>query len=131
MKIFDDVTSETLTDKQKAQLLYSKHISNRLKADLHTMSNSFTKIRAWLLEKFGIIRGIINWKINPILAAKHPKEQSQASLSEYYRIVHLQLEENANLHLTSNLPENELFYHIYKVDFVQFRILIFLPESFS
>ena len=131
LKIFDDVTSETLTDKQKAQLLYSKHISNRLKADLHTMSNSFNKMRAWLLEKFGMIRGIIDRKINPILAAKHPEEQSQASLSEYYRIVHLQLKEIANLHLTSNFPEEELFDHIHKVDFVQFRILTFLPESFN
>jgi len=131
LKIFDDVTSETLNDKQKAHLLYSKHISNRLKADLHTMSDSFTKMRAWLLEKFGVVRGIIDRKINPILAEKHPDEQSQSSLSEYYRIVHLQLKEIANLHLTSNLPEKELFDHIHKVDFVQFRILTFLPESFS
>ena len=121
LKIFDDVTSETL--------LYSKHISNRLKADLHTMSDSFTKMRAWLLEKFGVVRGIIDRKINPILAEKHPDEQSQSSLSEYYRIVHLQLKEIANLHLTSNLPEKELFDHIHKVDFVQFRILTFLLRA--
>ena len=76
LKIFDNVTSKALTDKQNAQLLYSKHISNRLKTDLHTMSNSFTNMRAWLLEKFGKIRGIIGQKINQILAANHHEEQS-------------------------------------------------------
>ena len=64
-------------------------------------------------------------------SSESPWRTISSFLSEYYRIVHLQLKEIANLLSTSNLPEKELFDHIHKVDFVQFRILTFLPESFS
>ena len=131
LKLFDDATADSLGEKQRAAILYSKHLSKRLQADLYTRSNDLSAMISWLLEKFGQVRIIIEAKLNPIISEKLPDENSQTSISEYYRIIHLQIQEIANLHLTSNLSPAELFDYIHKVDFVQFRVLTHLPESFA
>ena len=128
-KRFDQFTKANYTSEQKAILLYSSYLSERIKQELVPISGDFSAMKEWLLKKFGNIKSIVDCKLTSLKDKKQPSTSStNAQKADYYRQVYSILAGIQSLPQTSEIDIQELALCIYTNDFI-IRILQCLPQQ--
>ena len=125
LKSVDEHTQNEYTTLEKAKLLVAK-LDDKIKMEISTCADDYSKVKAFLIKKYGQVRDIVIAKVSVIKSAKHPGQISSNQM-DYYKKVYITLQQIASLHQTSQLPEGKLFEHIYKTDFVM-DIIGILPK---
>lgn len=129
LKRFEQFTQK-YTHTQRALLLYGTYLDTKLKQELVAKSQNYQEMKEWLIKRFGQIKGIVNGKLNALKTLKHPSDDCPKTVkADYYRQVYSVLSELQNLHVTSDIPKEDLDLYIYTHDAIE-KVLKKLPGSF-
>lgn len=130
-KKFEQLTNGKYTQTQKTTLLYDTYLHERLKQQLVALSQNFQDMKDWLIKKFGKAKGIVNGKTDLIKNLKQPTASATSvQKADYYRSVYAVLAELQNLHISSDIPKDDVALYIYTHDAIE-KVLSFLPEMFN
>ena len=128
-KKFDQLTEANYTNDQKATLLYSSYLSDRLKQESITMRNDFEGIRKWLIQKFGRVNAIVEGKLNTLRTCKFPGQNSSiSSQADYYCQVYSILAGIQGLPKSSGISSTELEIYAYSHESL-LNILRHIPQT--
>ena len=68
---------------QKANRLYSKHLSEEIKSQLISMSDDYKKMKNWLIENYGSPSCIVPWSTHKVQIEKQDSSDSESESSVY------------------------------------------------
>ena len=126
---FDQFTRATYTSQQKAMLLYSTYLDEKLKMELVPMCNSYEDMKEWLVKKFGRVKGIIDSKLESIKTKKQPGiGASSSQRADYCRHVFSILASIQTLPVSSNIPMETVAVYAYSHESM-LKVLQCLPST--
>ena len=128
-KKFDQFTRASYTLDQKAMLLYSSYLDDKLKQELVLKSSSYQDMKEWLIKKFGRVKSIVDTKVSAIKSVKVPNESANPNIqADYLRHVYSVLASIQALPSTSSIDPNDLALYAYSHDTLC-QILKHLPQN--
>ena len=126
---FDQFTKGSYTLEQKALLLYSSYLDDKLKQELVLKKNSYHSMKEWCIKKFGRVKGIVDGKLESLTSRKYPGDTASSSQkANYYRHIYSVLAEIKNLPESSQISPDELALFSYTFESLK-KIMLVLPET--
>lgn len=116
-KKFDQFTKSNFTLEQKAMLLYSSYLDDKIKQELVLYSTDFQAMKQWLIKKYGKIKSIVDGKLLLLKERAHPGPGASSSkVADYCRFAHSILAGIQSLPQTSDIPIEDLSLYTYTHD---------------
>lgn len=126
---FDQFTRASYTSQQRAMLLYSTYLDERLKMELVPMCNSYQDMKDWLIKKFGRVKVIIDTKLDSLRSKRLPSSNaSSTQRADYCRHVFSILASIQTLPISSNIPVETVAIHAYSHESL-LKVLQCLPSK--
>lgn len=126
---FEQFTKGKYTLEQKAYLLYSSYLDERIQQEVIVKRNDYQGLKSWLVKKFGRVKNIVDTRIAELMNLKHPSATSSITQkANYFRHAYSILAGIQSLSETSNIPQSDLALYIYTHDTL-LKILKSLPSE--
>ena len=104
--------------KQKADILYKIHLSDRIKTLTRSISSDFLALKNWLLQEYGDYLSVAETILRNMKAISKPSSKDYGARAEYFLKMESVLQKLTKFQDHENLDSNMLKSHVYSQQFM-------------